>query len=102
MEITVYKTDGKGNRTKVVIGKFNPNKIKRPDRKQLQVLLLKSGMGDENIKNKDIGWDIYQEYLDKIQKHAGYSDELLDGYPAPQDDMILLQTYSAWQPSEKK
>lgn len=99
MTITVYKTDKNGKQTKEAIGEFEPNSIKRTDRKQLQVLLLKSDIGDDK---KDINWETYRKFLDSVQKHAGYSDELLDKYPEPIDDMILLQTYIAWQPSEKK
>lgn len=101
MTITVYKTDNNGKQTKEVIGEFEPDSIKRFDRKQLQVLLLKSGSGIGDDK-KDINWETYRKFLDSVQKHAGYSDELLDKYPEPIDDMILLQTYIAWQPSEKK
>ena len=98
MEITVYKNDKVGKRTKEVIGKFEPEGVELPTRKKIKLLLLKSGVA----RGFNIDWDMYQDHMDLIQKSAGYSDEMLEKYPDNIIDMILSQTYLAWQPSEKK
>ncbi len=97
MEITFYKTDKVGKRTKEILGKFNPKGVDLPIRKKIKNLLLKSNLSSENPN-----WDIYQDYMDLIQESAGYSDEMLEKYPDDIIDMILSQTYLSWQPTEKK
>ncbi len=98
MSIKVFELDVKTLKpTKKIIGEFSPKTILFPVRRQLKRMLDASNVGDENFDSEK-----YNDFLDEIKKIAGYTDELMNKYTDVHVDTVLLQTYAAWQPSEKK
>ena len=96
MKLTVFKNDSRGNVTKVKIGEFEASDITLSERRKLKRMLLGS------TKDKSFDMDLYSDFLDEVQVISKYPDELLIQYTDVQIDTILLQTYTAWQPAEKK
>ncbi len=98
MKIKVFELDQETlKKTKKLIGEFDPKSIPFKERRYLKRMLDKSNVGEVNQDS-----DIYNDFLDKVQELAGYSDELMDKYSDVFIDTILLQTYAAWQPDSKK